>query len=537
MESIGDFEYSKKDLIGHGAFAVVFKGRLKAKPEVAVAIKSITKKNLSKSKNLLGKEIKILKELSNLHHENLVGLLTCIETHSHVYLIMEYCNGGDLADYLQSKGTLSEDTIRLFLRQMAAAIKAINSRGIVHRDLKPQNILLCNLSNKPNPQPNEILLKIADFGFARFLQDGVMAATLCGSPMYMYCAKADLWSVGTIVFQCLTGKAPFQVTATDKAQTPQALKQFYEKNKNLKPNIPETASEDLKDLLSKLLKRNPKDRIEFCKFISFFPASRSSANSFFLHPFLKEPPALKSLIPELSVVDQLNNLALMEGSSESGNDTDCSSRDPLFPPNSAGCSSTTAVPGSSKMISGQSFARPSPSAAAAAPNQDALDVDNDFVIVSNMPSFLKATRETEERLHSVSPAIQTTQAKNHSVCHVVRPVSFPLSLNHSRQGDIKSRRFRHPSQPMPVPAQKDNFMQMEARRLERLESENSLNRNSALLPGVKKFTSRSSQNHSSDESTPTLETCQKQPAQSGIKVPSVAEIIPPKSKFALVAFY
>ncbi len=78
----------------------------------------------------------------------------------------------------------------------------------------------------------------ADFGFARFLQDGVMAATLCGSPMYMapevimslqYNHKADLWSLGTIVFQCLTGKAPFQ------AQTPQALKHFYEKNANLAP--------------------------------------------------------------------------------------------------------------------------------------------------------------------------------------------------------------------------------------------------------------------------------------------------------------
>lgn len=85
-----------------------------------------------------------------------------------------------------------------------------------------------------------IFFLTADFGFARFLQDGVMAATLCGSPMYMapevimslqYDAKADLWSLGTIVFQCLTGKAPFQ------AQTPQALKQFYEKNANLAPRL------------------------------------------------------------------------------------------------------------------------------------------------------------------------------------------------------------------------------------------------------------------------------------------------------------
>ena len=62
---------------------------------------------------------------------------------------------------------------------------AMNSKGIVHRDLKPQNILLAHDGKTRNPHPADIRLKIADFGFARFLQDGVMAATLCGSPMYM----------------------------------------------------------------------------------------------------------------------------------------------------------------------------------------------------------------------------------------------------------------------------------------------------------------------------------------------------------------
>ncbi|CAB0001431.1 unnamed protein product, partial [Nesidiocoris tenuis] len=61
MEIVGDYEYCSKDLIGHGAFAVVFKGRLRKNPKNVVAIKSITKKNLAKSQNLLGKEIKILK--------------------------------------------------------------------------------------------------------------------------------------------------------------------------------------------------------------------------------------------------------------------------------------------------------------------------------------------------------------------------------------------------------------------------------------------------------------------------------------------
>ncbi|XP_018323907.1 serine/threonine-protein kinase unc-51 isoform X2 [Agrilus planipennis] len=290
MEVVGDYEYNSKDLIGHGAFAVVFKGRQRNNHNFTVAIKSITKKSLAKSQNLLGKEIKILKELTELHHENVVALLDCKESTHNVFLVMEYCNGGDLADYLSGKGTLSEDTIRLFLVQLAGAMKALYAKGIVHRDLKPQNILLSHSGAKQHPQPSEIKLKIADFGFARFLQDGVMAATLCGSPMYMapevimslqYDAKADLWSLGTIVFQCLTGKAPFQ------ANTPQALKQYYEKNANLSPKIPIGTSPELCDLLNGLLKRNARERMNF--------------EQFFNHRFLQRSEPQKSQSPLTAV--------------------------------------------------------------------------------------------------------------------------------------------------------------------------------------------------------------------------------------------
>uniref|UniRef100_A0A8C9X0L3 non-specific serine/threonine protein kinase n=1 Tax=Sander lucioperca TaxID=283035 RepID=A0A8C9X0L3_SANLU len=278
MESVGKFEFNRKDLIGHGAFAVVFKGRHKEKRDWVVAVKCINKKNLAKSQSLLGKEIKILKELK---HENIVRLLDYQEMGGCVYLVMEYCNGGDLAEYLHSKGTLSEDTIRVFLQQIGQAMTVLQSKGILHRDLKPQNILLCHPEGRRSTTINTCL-KIADFGFARHLQTNTMAATLCGSPMYMapevimsqnYDAKADLWSIGTIVYQCLTGKAPFY------ASTPQELRLFYESNRTLLPSIPKETSSNLRHLLLGLLQRNHKERIGF--------------DEFFHHPFLETSSSTK----------------------------------------------------------------------------------------------------------------------------------------------------------------------------------------------------------------------------------------------------
>ncbi|XP_058387192.1 serine/threonine-protein kinase ULK1 isoform X3 [Diceros bicornis minor] len=181
--------------------------------------------------------------------------------------------------------TLSEDTIRLFLQQIAGAMRLLHSKGIIHRDLKPQNILLSNPSGR-RTNPNNIRVKIADFGFARYLQSNMMAATLCGSPMYMapevimsqhYDGKADLWSIGTIVYQCLTGKAPFQ------ASSPQDLRLFYEKNKTLVPTIPRETSAPLRQLLLALLQRNHKDRMDF--------------DEFFHHPFLDASATVKKSPP------------------------------------------------------------------------------------------------------------------------------------------------------------------------------------------------------------------------------------------------
>lgn len=109
----------------------------------------------------------------------------------------QYCDGGDLSHYIAKHAPLPEAQIANFINQVALALGVLRAKAVVHRDLKPQNLLLSG-------PPDQLVVKIADFGFARQLAEQDMAATFCGSPLYMapevlegdqYNAKADLWSV------------------------------------------------------------------------------------------------------------------------------------------------------------------------------------------------------------------------------------------------------------------------------------------------------------------------------------------------------
>merc|ERR1719199_1734795 len=112
---------------------------------------------------------------------------------------------------IRARGSLDEAQTQYYLQQLALGLAHIRSRNLIHRDLKPQNQLLSSMA------PNAVL-KIADFGFARYMQQQDLAETLCGSPLYMapeilrfhkYDAKADLWSVGAIMFELLTARPPY----------------------------------------------------------------------------------------------------------------------------------------------------------------------------------------------------------------------------------------------------------------------------------------------------------------------------------------
>ncbi|KAE8352909.1 hypothetical protein BDV28DRAFT_118565 [Aspergillus coremiiformis] len=300
--------YTRLDEIGRGSFATVYQG-VHTKSRTYVAIKSVNLSKLNKKlKENLSSEIHILK---GLYHPHIVALIDCHETTSHIHLVMEYCALGDLSLFIKRRdtlgdhrytqemiakypnprgGALNEVVVRHFLKQLASALKFLRDRNLIHRDIKPQNLLLCPSPSSYRSGVTQVvpfkgcedsfspatgleslpMLKIADFGFARSLPATSLAETLCGSPLYMapeilryekYDAKADLWSVGTVLYEMVVGKPPFR--ATNHVELLRKIERGEDRIKFPEEN---PASDQIKSLIRMLLKRNPVERMNFSDF-------------------------------------------------------------------------------------------------------------------------------------------------------------------------------------------------------------------------------------------------------------------------------
>ncbi|KAL7590214.1 hypothetical protein Lser_V15G38742 [Lactuca serriola] len=267
VRSVGDYVVGKQ--LGSGSFSVVWHARHKVHG-TEVAIKEILTGKLNKKlEESLMSEIDIL---SNINHPNIIRLHEMIKEPGKIHLVLEYCKGGDLSMFIQRRqGRIPKSTSLHLMQQLAAGLKVLRDNQIIHRDLKPQNLLLS--SNEDNST-----LKIADFGFARSLQPRGLAETLCGSPLYMapeimqlhkYDAKADLWSVGAILFQLVTGRTPF--TGNNQIQLLQNIMKSTELQ--FPPDVKDLSPECV-DLCRKLLRQNPVERLTF--------------EEFFTHPFFTQ---------------------------------------------------------------------------------------------------------------------------------------------------------------------------------------------------------------------------------------------------------
>lgn len=238
--------------IGHGQFGDVYKGYNKLDNK-DIAVKAV-KRELLKGKfnELLENEIRVLKTCNN---ENIMKLYDLKKTSNNFYLVLEYCNEGDLSQYLKERKYLTEDECVEILIQILNGFKTLVKNNIMHRDFKLANILKHNGN-----------IKIADFGFSKLLGTDNLANTMLGSPLNMapevlnnqiYDNKADMWSIGTCFYELLFGKSPY--TAANMVDL---LKNI--KNKPLEiPKKINNISPIVEDVIRKMLVVDPKKRIEW----------------------------------------------------------------------------------------------------------------------------------------------------------------------------------------------------------------------------------------------------------------------------------
>ncbi|XP_029445236.1 SNF-related serine/threonine-protein kinase [Rhinatrema bivittatum] len=242
--------YDLDKTLGRGHFAVVKLARHVFTGE-KVAVKVIDKTKLdSLATGHLFQEVRCMKLVQ---HPNIVRLYEVIDTQTKLYLILELGDGGDMFDYIMKhEEGLSEELAKKYFAQIVHAISYCHRLHVVHRDLKPENVVFFEKQG---------LVKLTDFGFSNKFQPGKKLTTSCGSLAYSapeillgdeYDAPAvDIWSLGVILFMLVCGTPPFQ-----EANDSETLTMIMD----CKYTVPVHVSKDCKDLITRMLQRDPKRR-------------------------------------------------------------------------------------------------------------------------------------------------------------------------------------------------------------------------------------------------------------------------------------
>jgi len=273
MLKLGDYEFQYGECLGTGSFAHVYKGYNTVTNSV-VAVKEIDFQKLRSSGikqeklvKSLGAEINIMKMLS---HRNILQFEAFFCEEEKIFMMIEYCSGGDLLSYLRKQEMfnaqgLEERNAHIIATQLMQGLKYMHSREIVHRDLKPQNILILREPEKID----DVIIKIADFGFACLLQPEQMTGTVCGSPLYMapevlnnkqYSDNTDIWSAGVIIYEMLTGHTPFY------ARNIVELINIQKSTPMIKLPVYLDVTKNCRELIKDTLVLEPNDRIKWDDF-------------------------------------------------------------------------------------------------------------------------------------------------------------------------------------------------------------------------------------------------------------------------------
>ncbi|TPX56203.1 hypothetical protein PhCBS80983_g04689 [Powellomyces hirtus] len=280
-------DYEIGEMLGRGGFGFVHRAVSKHAGTYGqeVAIKMIDKR-LMKAANMTRRVANEVEVHWQLRHPSILELYNYFEDQSYVYLVMEICQNGELYQYIHKrKCPLTEPEARGAIAQIVRGLLYLHANGIIHRDLKLSNLLLTENFD----------VKIADFGLAVKLNalDGEQK-TMCGTPNYIspeivsrlpYGLTSDVWSLGCMVVTVLTGTPPFES---------KAVKSTLDKVSRVEYTLPAHLSSDARDLVHRLLQKDPKKRLALQRVLS--------------HPFFNPTLPVLSLRPLSAVFDssQLN---------------------------------------------------------------------------------------------------------------------------------------------------------------------------------------------------------------------------------------
>lgn len=246
--------YEFQETIGAGYSGKVRKVFLKSNPSKIFVVKSINKDNLSlRQMNNLVKEVKLL---SRLDHPNIIKYYETYDDEEEFHIVMTYCTGGELFDYIRNKGNLSEKESIKIIYQIIHGIAHCHSKSIIHRDLKAENILF--------ETPSREIVKIIDFGLSIKSKDDTTLHSLVGTSKYIspelitgeYDSKCDMWAIGVIFYLMLYGEYPFDDETNDRQKI------FY-KIQNKEPHYSNTTvSKKANEFLKHLLNKDPSKRYD-----------------------------------------------------------------------------------------------------------------------------------------------------------------------------------------------------------------------------------------------------------------------------------
>ena len=273
--------YLLEKCIGTGAFSKVYVTKKEGDSKL-YATKQYERDKIEKSLAMkyVKNEVTILQKLN---HPNIVKFIDLKKTKNHFYIMMEYCNGGELSKALENYEKkfgkpFNEEIVQYFMRQIISAFKDIHNKRIIHRDIKLENFLL-HYKNEQDKNDLNLMnsqIKIIDFGFSCIIDEGSLAHSTVGNainadPLILqklfnkykrkfmhlgYDQKADIWSLGTIFYEMLTGRDIFDAVDLDE---------FINKIETIKYTIPTTLSIEAITFLNAMLQYEPNLRLDINK--------------------------------------------------------------------------------------------------------------------------------------------------------------------------------------------------------------------------------------------------------------------------------